>query len=250
MIKKVVVGSLVLSLSALLAFSAVTGVQAASSGRYGRPAAGQGGRAGVTPPAAPAAAPQSGAALPAADPAGLDQAERDALVFMREEEKLARDVYAALYTQWGAATFQNISQSEQAHMDALLVLLNRYGIADPASAQAGVFTNPTLQALYTDLVARGSQSLAEALKVGGAIEEIDIRDLDQRLAQTDQADIQPVYGSLRAGSENHLRAFTQALTMQAGETYQPQVLSADAYQTILAGSAGNGAGGNRGGGRP
>ncbi len=244
MIKKFFVGSLVLSLSALLAFSAVTGVQAANSGRYGRPATGQGGRAGVTQPVA------QGVALPAADPAGLSAAESAGLVFMREEEKLARDVYAALYTQWGLATFQNISQSEQAHMDALLVLLNRYSIADPASAQAGVFTNPTLQALYTDLVARGSQSLAEALKVGGAIEEIDIRDLDQRLAQTDQADIQQVYGSLRAGSENHLRAFTQALTMQAGETYQPQVLSADAYQTILAGSAGNGAGGNRGGGRP
>lgn len=63
-----------------------------------------------------------------------------------------------------------------------------------------MFTNPDLQALYNNLTARSSQSLAEALKVGAAIEEIDILDLESRLAQTDNTDIQQVYNNLLSGS--------------------------------------------------
>lgn len=204
MFKKLFFGALAFGLGAVLFAGAVTGAQAAAVERGrgpsgGGPAAGQGAGLAVN--------------LPAADPAGLSTAERDGLVYMREEEKLARDVYTALYAQWQLPVFQNISRSEQQHMDALKVLLDRYGVADPATAQAGVFTNPDLQKLYTDLVARGSQSVTEALKVGTAIEELDIRDLGTRLAQTDQADLQQVYGNLRAGSENHRQAFS---TSQAG----------------------------------
>ncbi len=112
----------------------------------------------------------------------LTSDESAALLYMREEEKLAHDVYVTLFAQWNLPTFQNISRSEQTHTDAVKTLIDRYGLQDPASSSVGVFTNPDLQALYNDLVARGSQSLAEALKVGAAIEEIDIRDLRKRLA--------------------------------------------------------------------
>ena len=187
--------------------------------------------------------------LPAADPNGVSAEEAAALIYMREEEKLAHDVYVALYAQWGLASFQNISQSEQTHTDAVKALLDRYALADPASAQAGVFTNPDLQALYTQLAAQGSVSLADALKVGAAIEEIDILDLDTRLAQSDNADIQQVFSSLRRASENHLRAFATNLQNQTGETYLPQYLSADAYQAIAGAANGNGRGGGQGGGQ-
>ncbi|MBL8057008.1 MAG: DUF2202 domain-containing protein [Anaerolineales bacterium] len=242
MLKKFIGGGLAVGLGALLIFGSVTAVQA-GSGRGGRPPAGPGtgGRAGVTQPV-------PGTALPAADPAGLTAAEGDGLLFMYEEEKLARDVYTALYAQWGLTTFQTISQSEQAHLDAVAVLLERYGLAAPAPVAPGAFVNADLQALYTDLMARGSQSAAEALQVGGLIEEVDLQDLGMRLAQTDQADIQQVYTNLQAGSENHLRAFARALARQTGATYQPQVLSQTEGQAILAGSPGNGAGPR--GGRP
>ena len=170
------------------------------------------------------------------------------MLYMREEEKLAHDVYVTLYAQWDLPVFQNISQSEQTHTDAVKTLIDRYGLADPTSSSVGVFTNPELQALYTDLVARGSQSLAEALKVGAAIEEIDILDLEERLAQTDNADIQQVFNNLMNGSTNHLRAFISTLNTQTGETYQPQYLSPEAYQAIVNGSMGNGRGGGGGGG--
>jgi hypothetical protein len=185
--------------------------------------------------------------LPAAS-GDLSAAETAALLYMREEEKLAHDVYVSLYAQWGLGIFQNIANSEQTHTDAVKTLIDRYGLVDPASAQVGVFSDPGLQELYTSLVVHGSQSLAEALKVGAAIEEIDILDLEERLSQTDQADIQQVYQNLLDGSGNHLRSFVSTLQVQTGETYQPQYLSQSAYQTILGAITGNGGQGRRGSG--
>ncbi len=175
------------------------------------------------------------AALPVED---LSAAEEAALRYMYEEEKLARDVYQALYGVWGAATFQNIAASEQMHMDAVYALIDRYGLDVPTLA-AGEFANADLQALYNELTARGSQSLAEAFKTGGAIEEIDILDLRERLAQTDNADIQQVFTSLMNGSANHLASFANALENQTGEIYQPQFLSLEDYQQVVASAQSN-----------
>jgi len=170
----------------------------------------------------------------------LSEAEEEALLFMREEEKLAHDVYIFLYKKWGLGIFQNIANSEQTHADTIAMLLERYNLSDPASATAGIFTNPDLQVLYTQLTAKGSQSLADALKVGGLIEEVDIRDLKSSLAEADNADIQQVFTNLLNGSYNHLLAFSSTFTRQTGETYQPQVLSLEDYQSITSGSSVNG----------
>jgi hypothetical protein len=183
--------------------------------------------------------------IPASD---LSADEAAAMLFMREEEKLARDVYNTLSTTWGQPTFSNIASSEQAHMDEIKVLLDRYALTGPALAP-GQFTNPDLQALYTQLVAQGSLSIGDALKVGAAIEEIDIRDLQTRMAQTDNVDVQQVYTNLMNGSYNHLQAFTSVLLTQTGETYQPQYLSAEQYQTIITSTNSNGSGQGNGGGQ-
>ncbi len=171
----------------------------------------------------------------------LSTDEAASLTFMREEEKLARDVYNQLAAMWGIQSFSNIASSEQMHMDEIKVLLDRYELTDPA-LEPGKFTNPDLQALYDQLISQGSISVGDAMKVGAAIEEIDIRDLQTRLAQTDNADIQLVFTNLMNGSYNHLKAFTGNLLTQTGETYQPQYLTAEQYQTILSSSVGNGQG--------
>jgi hypothetical protein len=163
----------------------------------------------------------------------LSDAEIEGILYMREEEKLARDVYLTLYEAWGLPIFQNIARSEATHMEAVNTLIDRYGLADPAAAEVGVFTNPTLQKLYDQLVAAGRTSLADALRVGAAIEEIDILDLQERQAQTDQADIELVYENLMKGSRNHLRAFASTLTRQTGKTYQPQFLDPASYESIV-----------------
>lgn len=172
-----------------------------------------------------------------------------ALLFMREEEKMAHDVYMALYTAWGLPVFQNIAASEQVHMDSVLYLLTAYGLNDPAAGNAvGVFTDANLQALYNDLMAQGTQTLADALRVGAAIEEIDILDLDARLAQTENASIIQVFQSLRSGSENHLASFVTNLERQTGEVYQPQYLPQDVYDAIVAAQSGYNGNGNGGSG--
>jgi hypothetical protein len=179
------------------------------------------------------------ASLQAIAPSDLSEAEAAGLLFMIEEEKLARDVYTELFAAWGLPTFQNIASSEQVHMDSIKLLLDRYSLTDPAMP-AGQYSNAGLQQLHDDLIARGSQSAPEALKVGGLIEETDIADLQERLDQTDNADIQLVYSNLLNGSYNHLRAFASALSNQTAEVYAPQILTAEQYQTIIAGSSGNG----------
>jgi hypothetical protein len=183
--------------------------------------------------------------IPASD---LSADEAASLLFMREEEKLARDVYNTLSATWGIQSFSNIASSEQMHMDEIKVLIDRYALTDPALG-AGQFTNPDLQALYTQLIAQGSLSVGDALKVGAAIEEIDIRDLQTRMAQTDNADVQQAYTNLMNGSYNHLQAFTSNLLTQTGETYVPQYLTAEQYQTIITSSVSNGQGNGGGQGQ-
>lgn len=164
----------------------------------------------------------------------LSTDEKEGLLFMREEEKLAHDVYVTLGDKWSLPVFQNIPNSEQTHTEAVKLLLDRYDIADPADGKAvGVFTNQTLQQLYDQLVAKGNQSLADALTVGATVEDLDIADLQTRLAQTDKTDIQLVYENLMKGSRNHLRAFTQTLTTQTGETYEPQYLTQATFDAIV-----------------
>ena len=141
----------------------------------------------------------------------LSATEKESLLYMREEEKLARDVYTAFYARYGLRVFSNIAASEQAHMDAVLTLLNRYGLADPAAAAPGVFNNDDLQALYDDLIDQGNASLTAALQAAVLIEETDIADLQDGLALTSHADLRAVYTNLLRASQNHLRAFSRQL---------------------------------------
>ena len=175
----------------------------------------------------------------------LSDAEAEGLLYMREEEKLARDVYVVLYEKWGLPILQNIANSEQTHTDAIKTLLDRYGLEDPVMGQeAGTFANSELQELYDSLIETGSRSLVDALRVGVAIEEIDILDLEEWIAQNNQADIALVYENLLKGSRNHLRSFVSTLEQQMAETYQPQYLDQAAYDAIVSSPAERGGHGN------
>ena len=167
--------------------------------------------------------------------------EKAGLLYMFEEEKLAHDVYDALYARWNHPIFQNIASSELVHMDAVRSLLLRYGVSVPANP-AGVFNDPTLQALYNRLISSSSQSLEEALKAGKTIEETDISDLQSHLARTTNADIQRVYTNLLNGSSNHLRAFERVLAFPGGNT--SPLIGIPAHQDLLARN-GNGYRGGR-----
>jgi hypothetical protein len=87
----------------------------------------------------------------------LTAEDAEEVLWVREEEKLARDVYLTLYEQWGLTTFKNIAESEQTHMDAVKEqLIIPYGLEDPVKTDnVGVFTNPELQAIYDQLIEKG-----------------------------------------------------------------------------------------------
>lgn len=187
-----------------------------------------------------------GACLESVELTTLSDAEIDGILFMREEEKLARDVYQVLYDEWEHRVFQNIAGSEQAHMDAVGVLIQRYNLEDPiVGNEIGAFTDAELQSLYDQLVGQGSESLAAALRVGAAVEEIDILDLEELIAETEAIDVTTVYENLLRGSRNHLRAFVSVLERETGETYVPQHLTEAAYEEIMAVDLESGRGGQR-----
>lgn len=176
-----------------------------------------------------------GAALTALPVEILSAEEQATLIYMREEEKLAHDVYAQFNTLYSGSTrvFGNIATSELTHTESIRQLLVRYSLADPAATTApGVFQNATLQGLYTQLVAAGSVSYVEGLKVGAAIEELDMIDINTAMLQVDNQDIRLVYENLLKGSRNHLRSFVKTLANQ-GVTYLPQYMAVADYNAIV-----------------
>lgn len=169
-------------------------------------------------------------------PADARLAHQQDVTFLREEEKLARDVYITLYKRWGLRIFSNISQAEQRHMDRMGMLIRRYQILDPVvDDTVGVFTNTELAGLYTTLVKKGSASEVDALKVGATIEDLDIRDIIAMKARTNDSGALDAFAKLECGSRNHMRAFHRQLAAR-GVTYAPQYLSQKQLDAIVAGS--------------
>ncbi|MGX7730181.1 DUF2202 domain-containing protein [Rhodococcus sp. 2H158] len=143
----------------------------------------------------------------------LSTQEQSDLVVMREEERLARDLYQQFAQKWGAQIFERISASEQRHYDAVGALLGRYGVNDPsAGLAAGTYADPQLQSAYDGWLARGLTSVEEAYAVGAELEAADIAELSTAIEVSDEDAIDRLYGKLRTGSEHHLQAFRAALT--------------------------------------
>ena len=186
----------------------------------------------------------------------LSPDEKAGLLFMREEEKLARDSYMELGNLWGLPVFANIATSEQSHMDGVKKMLDKYQdqVEDPVSDESDVgnFVNPELQALFDALMADGEDSVMAALYVGGTIEETDMEDIQHWIDLTDHEDIIGVYESLLCGSRNHLRAFVKQIENR-GAVYAAQVLPQEEVDAIADSpterDCGNGGGGSWGGGR-
>lgn len=162
----------------------------------------------------------------------LSEVEQEDLLFMREEEKLARDVYLFAFSQWGDIVFSNIAESEEEHTEQILALIEKYKLEDPALEAEGEFTNTDLQELYNNLIAEVQNSEIDALYVGALIEEKDMIDILDAIERTDNRDIKTVYENLMEGSKSHLQGFVDALASQ-GITYEPKLIDEDLYEDII-----------------
>ena len=165
-------------------------------------------------------------------PVQLTAEEISTLLWMREEEKLARDVYQVLYTQWKQIEFLRIANAEQKHFDALGTKLIQYGLADPALPAPGEFSQQALQDLYWQLVSQGSQSYVQALTVGATIEDVDIADLIAAMDGTTNLALKRTYGNLLEGSKNHLRAYV-ILLRSLGADYTPTHIDPVLFAAII-----------------
>jgi hypothetical protein len=164
--------------------------------------------------------------------ASLSDTEVAMLLKMKDEEKLARDVYSALSLKWNQPIFSNIANAEQQHMNAVITLLKFYNLSDTLIADPGVFASSATTQLYQSLVANGSISLSNAYLTGLQIEEMDIKDLTVALAATSNANIVMTFENLLKGSRNHLRAFNKLYTA-LGLVYIPQYISQDQFNAIV-----------------
>lgn len=172
----------------------------------------------------------------------ISDKEKATIVQMREEEKMARDVYLSLNEKWDHQVFTNISGSESYHMSMVKLLMDKFNLPDPVTKnndKRGVFENHMLQKMYNELTAAGMESSEAAFRAGAKVEEIDINDLVNAIAETSNADIKSTYQYLLQASYNHLRAFVRNLK-RMGFIYQPIILSTEDYEKILEDDKGHG----------
>ena len=167
----------------------------------------------------------------------LTQDEINDLIFLREEEKLARDVYLHSFNTYNIAIFNNIAKSEQSHMDNVLAVMKKYNIPDSANVEIGVFNNQEIQTIYDNLIIQSDISLVEALIVGAIIEDLDINDIKDFINNTIKPDLLSVYDKLTCGSKNHIRSYTNQL-YNNDIIYTPQYISIDYYNSILSETGG------------
>ncbi len=167
-----------------------------------------GGGATAIAQAAPPTNPTPGPV--ATSTATVDAAVAEQIAFMRDEERMSRDVYLAIAELYPDATaFSRIASSEERHFDAVGRLLTRYGLDDPSEGRdAGSYADASLTDFHDQLMAQAKVSVDEAYKAGVAIEEADIADLEADLDGDLPADVEAVWTNLLAGSNNHLAAFT------------------------------------------
>jgi len=143
----------------------------------------------------------------------LTQDQKDTLLFIYQEEKVARDAYITLGDLYPEqSTFTNIQLSEQEHIDSAQMLCEKYGadISNIDETNVGEYVVPVLQELYDTLLVEGAKSELDGLKVGEYIEITDIDDLEHAEIGM-PADVVNVYENLKAGSYNHLDAFRSAI---------------------------------------
>lgn len=164
----------------------------------------------------------------------LVQTDTNALLFMLEEEKLARDTYEFLDGQWGINQFANIKKSEQSHMNAIINLLELSN-TPYTILPYGEFEDEALQNYYNQFVESGQISLSNALQIGATIEDLDIVDLEEYIDNTTNTSLISVFESLKCGSGNHLRSFVSTIE-SIGDTYTTQFLTEEAYNQIISGS--------------
>jgi hypothetical protein len=144
----------------------------------------------------------------------ISSSVKSSLAYMYEEERLAKEVYLAIYQKQPIRQLSKIaSNSETRHIEAVKDLAQKYGVKTSLQ-QVGRYQNSHIQSLFNQLYHKGIRSKKDALEVGCIVEVTDINDLDRYISQAQRAgadDVLQTYDFLRKGSYNHYWAFDRGL---------------------------------------
>lgn len=170
----------------------------------------------------------------------LSTQQKNHIIQLYEEEKLAQNLYVQFYDKHGYKPFSHHSEAEARHMQAVADVLVQYELEVPENPE-GVFNNKEYQKAYNEWLPKGMADGKDALYIAAYIEEMDILDLMDAIAQIAETDdIKNMYEQLLAGSENHLRAYNKFIFKELGITYQPQLMDKVLFDIIIAGGSGHG----------
>lgn len=130
-----------------------------------------------------------------------------------DEERMAY----RLYTEIGEAhpnmrPFQNFPHSEKRHFNALVDYTQANFPGSTDGKLDGKFHFESTQALFDKWLTEGKASPQAAAQVGVQLEQLDIADIDEFLAQKPERELKQILENLRRGSENHLAAFQRQLS--------------------------------------
>jgi hypothetical protein len=164
--------------------------------------------------------------------AELTADEIEFLYAVREDEKVARDLYAAFFEKYKLKAFENLSKAEINHIRAVELLMDYYEIEYPEAGDYGKFTDPARQQLYDSLLLKGETAL-EAFKVMAQLEEDNIVSYLKVLEDIDNDNIGIVIENLERASENHFKATIRQITALGGE-YTARYMTQEQYSAIIA----------------
>ncbi|HMS32476.1 MAG TPA: DUF2202 domain-containing protein [Ignavibacteria bacterium] len=165
----------------------------------------------------------------------LSDAEINGILSLREEEKVAYDVYTFMFEKYESKVFKNIAENEKNHMDKIKELIDQYNLNDPLSGiadQKGVFSNNKMKALYDEMIMAGNYGLLDALRAAARFEETDIVDLRKYLSSASDQTVINTYINLESGSQDHLRALVKDIK-EEGISYKPSYLSKEDFDKIM-----------------
>lgn len=208
-----------------------------------------------------AAGPGSAAGAPARDESAgkLDFNEQTHLVFICEEEKLARDVYHLFDRRFpDLGVFAELEAGKESSRCAVEKLLRQYRVSIPrVNENVGVFSWGIYGRYFTEkfLVVsnQGSMNPLSALYAGAFLEELNILDIEQcpkvivdidngikdaascGMQYTDNPAIRAAYDELLAESRRHLRILVNNIEQRTGPgSYRAQLLKPDELASVLA----------------
>lgn len=171
--------------------------------------------------------------------APLSADEIEFLFAIREDEKVARDLYTSFSALYPASVqIAKIKTAEDSHIACIEAVLDYYEISYPAMTATGVFEDAERQALYNDLVDK-SATLLETFGTMAVIEEETVLAYKSVQSEITNENISLVVANMIKASSNHLKAAVRQITALGG-SYTPSYLSAEEFDAIINSSFQNG----------